>query len=94
MGSYRTETDTLGPIEVPDDHLWGAQTQRSLLYFAIGNEPMPRELIRALVIAKRAAALANRQVGELEPRLADAVVAAADEVLAGQWPDESGAQSV
>lgn len=88
MGSYRTETDTLGPIEVPDDHLWGAQTQRSLLYFAIGNEPMPRELIRALVITKRAAALANCKVGELEPRLADAVVAAADEVLAGQWPDE------
>jgi fumarate hydratase class II len=88
MGSYRTETDTLGPIEVPDGHLWGAQTQRSLLYFAIGNEPMPHELIRALVIVKRAAALANRQVGELEPRVADAIIGAADEVLAGQWPEE------
>ena len=88
MSSYRTETDSLGPIEVPNDRLWGAQTQRSLLYFAIGDEPMPRELIRALVIVKRAAALANRQVGELGSRVADAVIAAADEVLAGQWPEE------
>jgi fumarate hydratase class II len=88
MSGYRTETDSLGTIEVPDDRLWGAQTQRSLLYFAIGNEPMPRELIRALVIVKRAAALANRQVGELRSRVADAIIAAADEVLAGQWPEE------
>ncbi len=88
MSGYRTETDTFGPIDVPDEHLWGAQTQRSLLYFAIGDEPMPRELIHALVLVKRAAALANRHIGELEPRIAEAIVAAADEILAGKWPDE------
>lgn len=88
MSSYRTETDSLGPVEVPNEHLWGAQTQRSLVNFAIGNDPMPRELIHALVRIKRAAALANRELGEVPPPIADAIVAAADEILRGQWPDE------
>ena len=88
MPTPRTESDTFGPIEVPAEHLWGAQTQRSLRYFAIGADPMPHELILALVRVKRAAALANRECGLLAANLAEAIVAAADEVLAGQWPDE------
>ena len=88
MSAHRIEIDTFGGIEVPAERLWGAQTQRSLLYFAIGNDRMPPELLRALVLVKRAAALANRELGEVERGIADAVVAAADEVLAGQWPDE------
>jgi fumarate hydratase class II len=88
MSGYRTETDSLGPVEVPNEHLWGAQTQRSLVSFAIGNDPMPRELIHALVRVKRAAALANGELGEVPAPVAAAMVAAADEILAGQWPDE------
>ena len=62
MPKSRVETDSFGPIEVPDEHLWGAQTQRSLLYFAIGADHLPYELIMALVRLKRAAALANREL--------------------------------
>ncbi len=88
MPTPRTESDTFGPIEVPSEHLWGAQTQRSLRYFAIGADPMPHELILALVRVKRAAALANVDCGLLNEKFAAAIVAAADEILAGQWPDE------
>lgn len=88
MPTPRIESDTFGPIEVPAEHLWGAQTQRSLRYFAIGADPMPHELILALIRVKRAAALANLDCGLLEADLADAIVTAADEVLAGQWPEE------
>ncbi len=88
MSDYRTETDTLGAIDVPNERLWGAQTQRSLAYFAIGKDTMPRELIDALVLVKRSAALANAHLGEVEPRIAQAIVGAADEILSGQWPDE------
>lgn len=86
--STRTETDAMGAIEVPADRLWGAQTQRSLQYFRIGEERMPRPLVRALALQKKAAALANLGLGELEPRLGEAIVAAADEVLAGRWDGE------
>ncbi|MGV8039747.1 MAG: class II fumarate hydratase [Thermoanaerobaculaceae bacterium] len=86
--STRTETDAMGPVEVPADRLWGAQTQRSLQYFRIGEERMPRPLIRALALQKKAAALANLALGELEPRLGEAIAAAADEVLAGRWDDD------
>ncbi|GAB1577809.1 class II fumarate hydratase [Bordetella petrii] len=84
----RTEKDTFGPIEVPADHLWGAQTQRSLQFFAISTERMPVPLVAAMARLKRAAAKVNADLGELDPKIADAIVRAADEVIAGQWPDE------
>jgi len=84
----RTEKDTFGPIEVPADHLWGAQTQRSLQFFAISTERMPVPLVSAMARLKRAAAKVNAELGELDGKIADAVVRAADEVIAGQWPDE------
>ena len=86
--AYRIEKDSFGPIEVPAERLWGAQTQRSLQHFAIGGERMPGELVLALVEVKRAAALANAEVGMLPDATAAAIVQAADEVLAGRWPDE------
>lgn len=84
----RTEKDTFGPIEVPDDHLWGAQTQRSLHFFAISTERMPVPLVTAMAQLKRAAAQVNADLGELDPAIAKAIIAAADEVIAGKWPDE------
>ena len=98
----RTETDTFGPIEVAADRYWGAQTQRSLENFRIGGERMPVPLVRALGTVKRAAAVTNQELGLLEPRLAEAIVAAADEVIAGRlddhfplvvWQTGSGTQS-
>src|SRR5512144_3005504 len=83
----RTERDTFGPIEVPRDALWGAQTQRSLEHFAISGERMPPEFIRALALVKRTAAGVNRDLRALKPRLADAIVTAADEVIDGRHPD-------
>jgi fumarate hydratase class II len=88
LGPTRVETDSFGPIAVPADRLWGAQTQRSLQFFAISGETMPLELILALVEVKRAAALVNAELGELDVTIADAIVAAADEVLAGRHPQE------
>ncbi len=84
----RTERDTFGPIEVPAERLWGASTQRSLQFFAVSTERMPPELIDALVRVKRAAAEVNRELGLLDARKADAIVAAADEVLRGAHRDE------
>ncbi|ARP75464.1 class II fumarate hydratase [Bordetella genomosp. 6] len=84
----RTEKDTFGPIEVPDQHLWGAQTQRSLHFFAISTERMPVPLVAAMARLKRAAAKVNAELGELDPQIADAIMRAADEVVAGKWPDE------
>jgi fumarate hydratase class II len=98
----RTETDTFGPIEVPSDRYWGAQTQRSLQNFKISSETMPPPLVRALGIVKQAAARVNRELGALEPRLADAIHRAAQEVLDGKlaghfplvvWQTGSGTQS-
>ncbi len=88
MSRYRTETDTFGAIDVPSERLWGAQTQRSLMHFAIGEDSMPKELVHALVLVKRSAALANAYLGEVEPKLAQAIVGAADEILDGQWAKE------
>ena len=84
----RIEHDTFGPIEVPAEHLWGAQTQRSLLNFAISGERQPLELIRALVQVKRSSAVVNHLLGILHDRKAAAIIAAADEVLAGRHDDE------
>jgi fumarate hydratase, class II len=83
----RTETDSMGPIEVPADRLWGAQTQRSLHHFNIGRDLMPPELIRAFGILKKSAALVNRDLGELDPTKAGWISAACDEVISGQLND-------
>ncbi len=88
MAETRTETDSFGPIEVPADHYWGAQTERSRHNFRIGAQLMPAPLIEAMVLVKKAAALSNRALGELEPGIADAIVAAADDVLEGRLPYE------
>ncbi|MBP2230669.1 fumarate hydratase class II [Azospirillum agricola] len=87
MSGVRTETDSFGPIEVPADRYWGAQTQRSLQNFRIGGERMPAPLVRALGIQKRASAVANMRLGALDPTLGDAIVAAADEVIDGTLAD-------
>ena len=84
----RTELDTFGFIEVPADRLWGAQTQRSLGNFEISAERMSLALIHALVLVKKVAALTNQELEVLEPGKAQAIVAAADEVLAGQHDEE------
>ncbi len=84
----RIEKDTFGPIEVPEDHLWGAQTQRSLHFFAISTEKMPEPLVIAMARLKRAAAKVNADLGELDPKIADGIIRAADEVIAGKWPNE------
>lgn len=84
----RIEKDSLGDVPVPADHLWGAQTERSRQNFRIGTEKMPPALIEAFAILKRCAASANRQLGVLEPKLAEAIEQAADEIIDGKWPDE------
>jgi len=84
----RTERDTFGPIEVPADRLWGAQTQRSLLNFDISGERQPVEIIRALVQIKRCSAIVNQRLGLLPQDRASAIVAAADEVLQGGHREE------
>ncbi|MEO7761173.1 MAG: class II fumarate hydratase [Casimicrobiaceae bacterium] len=83
----RTERDTFGPIEVPWDALWGAQTQRSMEHFAISGERMPAEFIRALGLVKREAARVNRDLGAVKPEIAGAIIAAADEVIDGRHPE-------
>jgi fumarate hydratase class II len=88
MTTYRKERDTFGEIEVPEQRLWGAQTQRSLQHFAISSERMPEDLVIALAMVKRACATVNRELGLLPPQKADAIIAAADEVIAGKWPQE------
>lgn len=87
MTATRTETDSFGPLEVPSQKYWGAQTQRSLQNFKIGGETMPKPLIRALGIIKRSAALANKEQGSIDPKLADAIAAAAQEVIDGKFDD-------
>ncbi len=86
--STRTETDTMGAVDVPADHYWGAQTQRSIQNFKIGGERMPLALVRAFGQQKRAAALANKALGELPADLADAIANAAQEVADGKLDDE------
>ena len=88
MTTSRRESDSMGPIEVPADKLWGAQTQRSLEHFRISTEKMPLSLIYALALTKRAAAKVNQDLGLLKADKAGAIIAAADEVLNNQHPDE------
>ncbi|MFN4119195.1 class II fumarate hydratase [Acidovorax sp.] len=98
----RTESDTFGPIDVPADKLWGAQTQRSLQNFDISGEQQPREIIKALAQVKRASAVVNHALGLQDAKKTEAIVAAADEVIAGQhagefplvvWQTGSGTQT-
>jgi fumarate hydratase class II len=102
MKPTRTETDTFGPIEVPADRYWAAQTQRSLQNFKIGWEKQPLPVVRALGIVKRAAAETNMDLGKLDPKIGNAVVTAAQEVVDGKlddhfplavWQTGSGTQS-
>ena len=83
----RIERDTMGEVEVDADRYWGAQTARSLANFRIGSERMPREIIRALGILKKAAALTNAELGVLDRELAELIVRAADEVISGALDD-------
>ncbi len=101
-GPSRIESDSMGPIEVPADKHWGAQTQRSVLCFDIGPDLMPLEVIHSLAILKKASAQANFELGHLDARLAGAIAQACDEVVAGSfdshfplkvWMTGSGTQS-
>ena len=87
-GPTRTETDSMGPIEVGADRYWGAQTQRSLHHFTIGGDHMPVAVVRGMAILKKAAALTNRDLAKLTPEHAALIVAAADEIIAGDLADE------
>jgi len=86
--SRRQERDTFGPIDVPSERLWGAQTQRSLQNFDISGEQQPREIIRALAQVKRASAKVNNALGLQDDKKTKAIIDAADEVIAGRHPDE------
>jgi len=88
IGEVRIETDSLGEVACPVDAHWGAQSQRSLANFAIGTETMPEPLIKALGIQKQSAAKANMDLGVLDPKLGDAIVAAASEVIDGTLADQ------
>lgn len=83
----RLEHDTMGEIQVPSDRYWGAQTQRSLTYFEIGQDVMPREMIRALGLIKQASARVNQSLGLLPAEIAQAIETAAQEVVEGHWDD-------
>lgn len=83
----RTESDSMGPIQVPVDHYGGAQTQRSIMNFAIGRELMPPELIQAFGILKKAAAITNNKLGKLSAEKMDLIVKASDEVISGKLND-------
>jgi fumarate hydratase class II len=102
MTETRTETDSFGPLEVPSDRYWGAQTQRSLMNFPIGWEKQPVAIVRALGVIKQACAEANKAAGALDAERADAMIAAANEVVTGKlddhfplvvWQTGSGTQS-
>lgn len=84
----RVESDSMGTIEVPESAYWGAQTARAMIHFDIGSEVMPAELIRALAIIKKAAALVNAELGALDADLARRIVDAADEIIAGRFDDQ------
>src|SRR4029450_8950718 len=85
--STRTETDTFGPIQVPADKYWGAQTQRSLENCKISGERMPLPLIHAFGVVKKAAALTNMKLKDLDPKLGEIIANAAQEVIEGKLDD-------
>ncbi|MBU3928754.1 MAG: class II fumarate hydratase, partial [Bacteroidetes bacterium] len=99
---YRIEKDTMGPVEVPAEKYWGAQTQRSINNFKIGHDTMPAEIIRGFAILKKAAALTNCELGKLPKEKADLIAKVCDEILEGKlndqfplvvWQTGSGTQS-
>ncbi|MBW4982327.1 class II fumarate hydratase [Mameliella sp. CS4] len=87
MTATRTESDSFGPLEVPADKYWGAQTQRSIMNFPIGWEKQPVAIVRALGVIKQACAMQNKATGKLDAKLADAIIQAAGEVIAGKFDD-------
>ena len=87
MSNTRTETDSFGPLEVPSDKYWGAQTQRSIMNFPIGWEKQPVAIVRALGVIKQACAMANKENGKMDAKIADAVIQAAGEVFEGKFDD-------
>ena len=87
MTATRTETDSFGPLEVPTDKYWGAQTQRSIMNFPIGWEKQPVAIVRALGVIKKACAMQNKANGKLDARIADAIIQAAGEVFEGKFDD-------
>ncbi|MCH9824104.1 MAG: class II fumarate hydratase [Alphaproteobacteria bacterium] len=87
MADTRTETDSFGPLEVPSNKYWGAQTQRSIMNFPIGWEKQPIAIVRALGVIKQACAIANRDSGALDAKLAEAIIQAAGEVIEGKFDD-------
>jgi fumarate hydratase class II len=98
----RTETDSMGAVDVPADRLWGAQTQRSLHHFAIADDHIPKAVIRSMALLKKAAALVNMDLGKLSPEYAQFIATAADEIVAGRhdvefplyvWQTGSGTQT-
>ncbi|MEL7239827.1 MAG: lyase family protein, partial [Planctomycetota bacterium] len=102
MTETRTETDSFGPLTVPADKYYGAQSARSLINFPIGDETMPAALIRALGVVKRSAALANMALDNIDPKIGEAIARAAGEVAEGKlnahfplsvWQTGSGTQS-
>jgi fumarate hydratase, class II len=102
VSGTRIETDSMGPIEVPNDRYWGAQTARSLVHFPIGDDVMPRPILRAFGILKEAAALTNADLGKLDQTIADLIIGASREVTAGTldshfplriWQTGSGTQT-
>ena len=102
MSKTRTESDSFGPLKVPSDKYWGAQTQRSIMNFPIGWEKQPVAIVRAVGVIKQSAALTNMEQGKLSKKLAKAIVKAADEVVNGKlddnfplvvWQTGSGTQS-
>ena len=86
--AFREEHDSLGPVEVPAERLWGAQTQRSLKYFSIGDDRMPKEMITAYAIVKKAAAICNQSSGRLDKEKADLIIDVCNELLAGEHQEE------
>ncbi|CAD0185716.1 Fumarate hydratase class II [Ruegeria sp. THAF57] len=87
MSQTRTESDSFGPLEVPSDKYWGAQTQRSIMNFPIGWEKQPVAIVRALGVIKKACAMENKAIGKLDAMIADAVIQAAGEVIEGKFDD-------
>lgn len=87
MANTRTETDSFGPLEVPSDKYWGAQTQRSIMNFPIGWEKQPVAIVRALGVIKQACAMANKESGKLDGKIGDAIIQAAGEVFQGKFDD-------
>src|ERR1700691_3296321 len=86
--AMRRESDSMGAIDVPAAHYWGAQTQRSLMHFAIGNDVMPREMIRALGIIKKAAAIVNADLNLISKEQSELIIKASEEVISGKLDSE------